>query len=47
MRFYVRGIGGFGDKGVFVPYFPDKPDREPDAIVDCPTEKNQALIYRL
>jgi acyl dehydratase len=47
MRFYIRGLGGFGDKGIFTLDFPAIPDRAPDVTVDCPTEKNQALLYRL
>lgn len=47
MRFFVRGLGGFGDKGILNFDFPAVPDREPDASVDCPTEKNQALLYRI
>ena len=47
MRFFIRGLGGFGAKGTFVSPFPKLPDRAPDEIVDCPTDKNQALLYRL
>ena len=47
MKFFVRGLGGFGDKGTLVHEFPAIPEREADHIVECPTEKNQAFIYRL
>lgn len=47
MKFYVRGLGGFGDKGILVNKIPDPPERTPDASFECPTDKNQALYYRL
>ena len=47
MRFFIRGLGGFGAKGTFVSPFPKLPDRIPDEIMVCPTDKNQALLYRL
>jgi len=43
---FVRGAGGFGgERGTSgkVPV----PDREPDATIDSPTGRDQALLYRL
>lgn len=47
MKFYVRGLGGFGDKGKLEQKIPEAPEREPDATFECPTDENQALFYRL
>ena len=47
MKFYVRGLGGFGDKGILDQKISDPPERTPDATFECPTEMNQALYYRL
>jgi acyl dehydratase len=45
-KFYVRNLGGFGDKGKLDQPIPNPPEREPDAIMECPTEINLALYYR-
>jgi len=43
---FARGEGGFGgDKGP--PPGNDAPDRAPDAVVESPTLRRQAAIYRL
>lgn len=43
---FVRGEGGFGgDRGSSAPW--DVPDREPDLVVEQPTRRDQALLYRL
>ena len=47
MRFFIKGLGGFGYKGTFATNYSEIPDRTPDEIAECPTDKNQALIYRL
>jgi len=44
----IRGAGGFG--GEDAPFFhplPGMPEREPDAFLDLPTARNQAMLYRL
>ncbi len=43
---FVRGEGGFGGEKGPAPGN-DAPDREPDAVVESPTLKRQAAIYRL
>lgn len=47
MKFYVRGLGGFGDKGILDQKLPEVPEKTPDATFECPTDENQALFYRL
>lgn len=47
MKFYVRGLGGFGDKGILDQVIPDPPTREPDTSFECPTTENLALFYRI
>jgi len=45
---FVRGLGGFGSKNVVnfgstaIPK-----DKKPDHMVECKTDPNQAIIYRL
>lgn len=46
MKFYVRNLGGFGDKGKLDQKIPEPPTREPDSTYECPTDDNQALYYR-
>ena len=46
-KFYIRGLGGFGDKGVDKEKVPACPKREPDFVSEEPTEDNIALLYRL
>jgi acyl dehydratase len=43
---FLRGEGGFGGEGGPEPA-PGAPEREPDAVVECPTLPQQALLYRL
>ncbi|CAI2377745.1 unnamed protein product [Moneuplotes crassus] len=47
MKFYVRGLGGFGDKGILDQKIPDPPTREPDQSFEAPTDERLALFYRL
>jgi acyl dehydratase len=45
-EYYIRDAGGFGgDRAPRSEWA--LPDREPDAVVSCPTFANQALVYRL
>jgi peroxisomal enoyl-CoA hydratase 2 len=44
-KFFVRGIGGFGDKGKDTSVLPKVPDREPDNVAEEPTADNLALLY--
>jgi acyl dehydratase len=46
-KFFIRGIGGFGDKGLHNEAIPKVPAREPDASFVEPTDANQAFLYRL
>ena len=47
-RFFIRGLGGFGDKGVDTAQtIPAIPKRKPDFTIEDTTTANQALIYRL
>lgn len=46
-KYFIRGIGGFGDKGVRKDKLSPIPEREPDATWADTTTENQALIYRL
>ena len=43
---FLRGEGGFGGASGPGPVH-EAPDREPDAVVESPTEERQALLYRL
>lgn len=43
---WARGEGGFGGSSG-PPAPPPAPDRAPDVVIDTPTEKRQALLYRL
>lgn len=47
MKFYVRGLGGFGDKGILDQKIQDPPQREPDQSVEIHTDKRLALLYRI
>ena len=47
MKFYVKNLGGFGDKGKLTQEIPAIPEREPDQIHECPTQPNLALFYRI
>lgn len=47
MKFYVRGLGGFGDKGILDQKIPDPPAREPDMTFEAPTDERLALFYRI
>ena len=44
---FIRGIGGFGDKGLTQQTIPAPPKRNPDKTVSEPTVSNQAILYRL
>lgn len=46
-KLFIRGIGGFGDKGYDNEVIPKVPEREPDFIAEEVTEKNRAVLYRL
>lgn len=47
MSTFIRGLGGFGHKGVPQLIFPKVPERKPDTVVHMPTNPNQAIVYRL
>lgn len=44
---FIRGISANGYKGKSTNQIPQKPSRNPDAIVDEKTVPNQAIVYRL
>lgn len=44
---FVRGIGGFGERGKIRTDYPKPPARAPDAVSEQTTTPNQAFIYRL
>lgn len=47
-RFFVRGLGGFGDKGLDTTQsIPSIPKRQPDFVIEDTTTANQAILYRL
>jgi len=46
-RFFIRGLGGFGDKGLDNSTIPSVPKRAPDSVSEEKTEENLALLYRL
>lgn len=46
-RLFIRGIGGFGDKGVDEDHIPAIPEKEPEHVAEEPTEPSRALLYRL
>lgn len=43
----MRGIGGFGDKGILQDEIPKPPTGKPTATVEYKSSENQALLYRL
>lgn len=45
-RFFIRGLGGFGDKGKETP-IPTVPKRKPDSVSEYKTAPNLAFLYRL
>ncbi|CAI2377990.1 unnamed protein product [Moneuplotes crassus] len=47
MKCYVKGCGGFGDKGILDLKIPSPPTRDPDDILQIQTDKRLALFYRL
>lgn len=44
---FVRGLGGFESKNILNFKFPAVPKSKPDHLVECTTDPNQAIIYRL
>ena len=44
---FIRGLGGFGDKGTFRLTYPKKPSTKPDKCVIEKIPANKAFIYRL
>ena len=44
---FIRGIGGFGERGKIIAAFPKTPERAPDAVCELKTTPNQAFLYRL
>jgi acyl dehydratase len=46
-KIFIRGIGGFGDKGILKDELPVPPKRQPDHVAETRTEPNQAILYRL
>lgn len=48
-RYFLRGLGGFGDKGTYPSLrFPKiAKDRKPDAIWEQKVREDQAILYRL
>jgi acyl dehydratase len=47
MKVFIRGIGGFGDKGKLKDVLPSVPKRSPDHSSESKTTPNQAILYRL
>ncbi len=44
----IRGAGGFGGENIPISAPPTPvPDRQADAVIDLPTARNQAMLYRL
>ena len=46
-NYFIRGIGGFGERGKIKSVLPNPPKRQPDFIAEEKTEENQAFLYRL
>ena len=46
-KLFIRGIGGFGDKGTLNDSLPKIPERAPDFQFTDSTQPNQAILYRL
>lgn len=44
---FIRGIGGFGERGKIKNIYPKPPQRQPDSVKEMTTTKNQAFLYRL
>jgi acyl dehydratase len=44
---FIRGIGGFGERGKVKNVYPKPPKRAADGVREMATTKNQAFIYRL
>lgn len=44
---FIRGIGGFGSKGFYKNDIPEDQSTPPQHEVQCTTEPNQAVLYRL
>ena len=49
MRIFIRGLGGFGDKGVIPPlkFSPIPASVKPTAVFEYKTRADQAFLYRL
>lgn len=47
IRLYIRGIGGFGDKGLTRETYPSIPKTAPEKVSTDSTTPNQAILYRL
>ena len=47
MKLFIRGIGGFGDKGLSQDSLPPAPKETPHRTSTDPTTPNQAILYRL
>jgi acyl dehydratase len=45
--YFLRGDGGCGSWGTPLAPAPELPERAPDKVIELPTSKRQALIYRL
>lgn len=46
-KLFIRGIGGFGDKGLTNDALPTAPAGKPHKVSVDPTTPNQAILYRL
>jgi len=46
-KLFIRGIGGFGDKGIMTDQLPPIPKRSPDKTTTQRVLPSQALLYRL
>lgn len=48
-RYFLRGLGGFGDKGTYpsVKFPKIAKDKKPDAVVEKVVRPDQAILYRL
>jgi acyl dehydratase len=47
MSLFIRGMGGFGHKGILNDSIPSIPESAPTKVLEQQTVQNQALIYRL
>jgi acyl dehydratase len=44
---FIRGLGGFGDKGTVKSTILKRPTRKPDLIVQEAIKPNQSIVFRI